>query len=234
MKSAAIELGGVRFGWGRGPDVLEIEVLTIARGARVFLQGASGSGKSTLLGLIGGVLSPRAGRIEVLGQALDRLTPAARDRFRAEHVGVVFQLFNLLPYLDLVDNVLLPLRFAPLRRARVAAAGSLRSAAERLLDALGLDATIRRRRDVTELSVGQQQRVAVARALIGAPEVVLCDEPTSALDHDTRAAFLHLLLDHVTASGSTLVFVSHDPSLRDHFPQQIDFATLNRAAAVRP
>lgn len=234
MTTTAIELRGVRFGWGRGPDVLAVEALTIARGARVFVQGASGSGKSTLLGLLGGVLSPRAGRIEVLGQALDRLSPAARDRFRAEHVGVVFQLFNLLPYLDLIDNVLLPLRFAPLRRARVAAAGSLRAEAERLLDALGLDAAVRRRRDVTELSVGQQQRVAVARALIGAPEVVLCDEPTSALDHDARENFLHLLLDRVGAASSTLVFVSHDPTLRDHFPQRIDLAALNRATAGRP
>jgi putative ABC transport system ATP-binding protein len=165
--------------------------LTLAKAERLLLVGPSGSGKSTLLALIAGIVAPDAGRIAMLGSDLARLSPSARDRFRAEHMGVIFQMFNLLPYGSPVDNVLLPLSFAPKRRARVEGDGTVE--AQRLLRALGLDDRAIARRRAADLSVGQQQRVAAARALIGRPELIIADEPTSALDPETRDQFLDLV-----------------------------------------
>jgi putative ABC transport system ATP-binding protein len=227
--SAAVTLRAVRFGWpGTATPIIGIDALEVARGETVLIRGPSGSGKSTLLGLIGGVLMPRSGQIRVLDHDLAALTSAARDRFRAEHLGFVFQQFNLLPYLSVLDNVVLPLNFAKARRQRaLAAAGSEAAAAIALLQALDLpDADLHRRR-VTELSVGQQQRVAVARALIGAPELLIADEPTSALDTDTRERFLDLLFGALRVNGSTLLFVSHDRGLAPAFDRVIELKALN-------
>ena len=221
----AIELSGLRFAWPGGPALLDIAELRVARGERVFLRGPSGSGKSTLLGLIGGVLAPDAGGVRVLGQPLHEMPAAARDRFRGEHVGFVFQMFNLLPYLTVRENVLLALRFAPARAARVT------SPAEdtgRLLAALGIEASLVDR-PVTKLSMGQQQRVAAARALLGAPELLIADEPTSALDHDARESFLRLLSNECATHGTTLLFVSHDPTLGALFDRQLSLPELNAA-----
>lgn len=230
--SAAITLTQLRFGWGAGA-LLDIERLEVNSGERVFLQGASGSGKSTLLNLIGGVLSPQAGAIHLLGHEVSALGAGARDRFRADHVGFVFQMFNLLPYLNLLDNVVLPCRFSPVRRARaVARDGSPEASARRLLAHLELDAPELLQRPVSTLSMGQQQRVAVARALIGEPELVIADEPTSALDADNRDRFLDLLLAEVEAAASTLLFVSHDPALRRHFSRVESLSELNRRSAT--
>ncbi len=229
MSAAVIELQGVEFAWNpRGPLVLAIESLAVARGERLFLKGASGSGKSTLLNLLGGVVTPRAGSVRVLGRELSALSGAQRDRFRADHIGYVFQLFNLVPYLSVLDNVLLPLRFSPLRRQRLSGRDA-RAEAERLITHLGLGGDMLARR-ATDLSVGQQQRVAAARALIGSPELVIADEPTSALDADTRALFIGLLHAECAARGSTLVFVSHDSALEALFDRSVALATVNRAA----
>ena len=119
MTHPAIELDRVTFAWPGGPPLLDIGQMKVAAGERVFLRGASGSGKSTLLGLIGGVLAPDSGSVRVLGQSLHGMSPSARDRFRGEHVGFVFQMFNLIPYLSVRENVLLSLRFSPVRAARV-------------------------------------------------------------------------------------------------------------------
>jgi putative ABC transport system ATP-binding protein len=226
---AVIELQGVEFAWNpRGPLVLSIERLAVMRGERLFLKGASGSGKSTLLNLLGGVVTPRAGSVRVLGRELAALSGAQRDRFRADHIGYVFQLFNLVPYLSVLDNVLLPLRFSPLRRGRLGGRDA-RAEAERLVTHLGLGSELLDRR-ATELSVGQQQRVAAARALIGSPELVIADEPTSALDADTRALFIRLLHAECEARGTTLVFVSHDGALEGLFDRSVALSQLNRAA----
>lgn len=222
----------LRFAWPRQPLLLDIAQLRIGAGERVFLEGASGSGKSTLLGLLGGVLVPQSGRLDVLGQPLPALAASARDRFRADHVGFLFQQFNLVPYLGLVENVTLGCRFSKRRRARLGDAHAIVAEAERLLVALGLNVTALRARPVTELSVGQQQRVAAARALIGAPELVIADEPTSALDARARAAFVELLFAECARAGSALVFVSHDPALAPLFPRSLQLARINRAAAV--
>lgn len=224
MSAPAVELEDVTFAWPGGPALLDIRRLAIARGERVFLRGPSGSGKSTLLGLIGGVLTPGAGSVRVLGEPLHQMTPAARDRFRGEHVGFVFQMFNLIPYLSVRENVLLSLRFSPARAARVTDAGA---EADRLLAALGLGDAALHRSAVTQLSIGQQQRVAAARALLGRPGIVVADEPTSALDHDARQAFLELLLEECSAHGTTLLFVSHDPTLGSVFDRELSLAELN-------
>ena len=226
-----IEVEGLAFRWrAEAPQVLAIDQLFVAHGERVFIKGDSGSGKSTLLSLLGGVVVPQRGSVTVLGEPLHRLGNGGRDRFRADHVGFVFQMFNLLPYLSTVENVTLPCRFSALRRRRALdASDSLEAEALRLLEHLDMADPETLARPVTELSVGQQQRVATARALIGAPELVVADEPTSALDWDRREAFLRLLEQECAAQGTTLVFVSHDPSLESLFDRTIALADINNA-----
>ncbi len=222
-----VELQALRFRWpGAAADTLAIDGLAIAPAESVFVRGASGSGKSTLLALVAGVLVPTAGSVRLLGHELARLSGPARDRLRADHVGIVFQQFNLLPYLSVLDNVRLPCRFSRARAAR-AEAGE----AERLLAALGLDPALARR-PAAQLSVGQQQRVAAARALIGRPALVIADEPTSALDEDARDRFMALLRAQCDAAGSALVFVSHDARMAAHFDRTLDLAAVNRTAAA--
>ncbi|MCE9601367.1 MAG: ABC transporter ATP-binding protein [Gemmatimonadetes bacterium] len=225
--SPAVELRDIRFAYKGGRDVIDLPALTIGQGERCFLHGPSGSGKTTLLGLLAGVLVPRTGTVRVLGTTLSGLTSGARDRFRAEHLGYVFQMFNLIPYLSVRENITLPCRLSPARRARLKGADVGAEAAhlaERLEIAELLD------KPVTALSVGQQQRVGVARALIGAPGLVVCDEPTSALDSDRRDRFLELLFARCEEAGSALVFVSHDLSLAARFQRTVELPELNKAA----
>lgn len=229
--SPALLIRDLHFRWrGDLPPVLEMDHLRLEAGERVFLAGPSGSGKSTLLSLVAGVMLPSAGRLEVLGQALPALSGPKRDRFRADNLGVIFQQFNLLPWLPVLDNVLLPCRFSAARRARAEQAdGSMAAQALRLLARLGLDTEALLQRPVNELSVGQQQRVAAARALIGAPRLVIADEPTSSLDADRRHDFVTLLSEQCQATGAALLFVSHDMSLAPLFQRQLSLPELNRA-----
>ena len=231
MTSDAITLAGVQFGWATGADpVLDIDSFAVARGERVFIQGPSGSGKTTLLNLLGGVTQANRGRVDVLGTDMAGLSGSQRDSFRADHIGFIFQLFNLVPYLDLIQNVTLPCQFSNTRRNRaVDRSGSPESDAERLLTQMGLS-TAMADRSVTRLSVGQQQRVAVARALIGAPDLIIADEPTSAIDAAATGAFLDLLFDEIDGTDTTLLFVSHDPALQPHFGRTVALADINRAA----
>ncbi len=228
-----IDIRELSFRWHRdGPVVLALDELGISPGEQVFVEGPSGSGKSTLLSLLAGVTTPQRGTLRVLGQRLDRLGSVERDHFRAHHIGYIFQMFNLIPYLSVVENVVLPCRFSTRRRDKaIARAGSLERAALRLLGHLDMTAGDLLERPVTTLSVGQQQRVAAARALMGSPEILIADEPTSSLDADRRAAFVELLFDECREAGSTLVFVSHDASLEGLFGRRIDLARLNRAPA---
>jgi len=231
MTAAIVELSNLRFSWAASsPVTVEIPSLRVAKTDRLFMTGASGSGKSTLLSLLAGIVAPQQGSIRVLDQDVGKLGGAARDRFRADHIGFIFQMFNLIPYLSVLANVLLPCGFSARRRLNAAqAGGSIEAEALRLLSHLGLADNRILRRPVTELSVGQQQRVAAARALIGAPELVIADEPTSSLDADSRAAFLGLLFRECSRNGATLIFVSHDTSLAAQFDRTIEFAELNRA-----
>jgi putative ABC transport system ATP-binding protein len=226
-----IELVKLRFRWpGIAQDAVAIDELSIDAGSSVFLHGPSGCGKSTLLGLLAGVLLPQQGQVRLLGTDWAGLSTAGRDAYRAEHVGYIFQQFNLLPYLSVLDNVLLPCRFSAARRARAAErGGSAERAAEQLLDRVGLAQPLWQR-SASQLSVGQQQRVAAARALIGSPEVVIADEPTSALDAALRDGFMALLLGQCRLTRSTLVFVSHDERLASHFDRKLSLPAINLAA----
>ncbi|USX23670.1 ABC transporter ATP-binding protein [Oxalobacteraceae bacterium OTU3REALA1] len=228
----AVVLDGLRFAWPGAPDAcLDIPEFAIAPGERLFLHGPSGCGKSTLLGILAGVIAPAAGAVRIGGIDVAALPAGARDRFRADHVGIVFQQFNLLPYLSILDNVLLPCRFSARRRGRAAQGGAdPRAEADRLLGRLGIDPALRQR-PVAELSVGQQQRVAAARALIGAPDLIVADEPTSALDARNQRHFLDLLLAEC-AAPSALVLVSHDLRLAERFDRSVALADLNRAARL--
>jgi putative ABC transport system ATP-binding protein len=229
---SVVAIENLRFAWPGQSPLLDIEQLRIGAGEHVFLEGPSGTGKSTLLGLLGGVLVPQHGKLEVLGHDLASMPASSRDRFRADHVGFIFQQFNLVPYLGLIENVTLGCRFSTRRRARLGNTDAVAGEARRLLSALGLDPDALGSRPVTELSVGQQQRVAAARALIGAPELVIADEPTSALDARTRATFVELLFAECARAGSALVFVSHDPALAVLFPRSLALTQINRVATM--
>lgn len=229
-----VRVDGLRFQWtGERAFSLAVSSFALPARSRTLLLGPSGSGKSTFLSLLCGILAPQAGRIEILGRDVAALTSAARDAFRAEHIGVIFQMFNLLPYGSVIDNVVLPLSFAPNRRARVAAAGGPEQEALRLLTRLGLPEDLARGRSVSNLSVGQQQRVAAARALIGSPELIIADEPTSALDHAHQAAFLDLLFEQAQAQGSTLLMVSHEEAFAQRFDQVLRLGDILTRAGER-
>jgi len=223
-------LKDLRFRWPRATrDVLAFEELRIEAGERVLVRGDSGCGKTTLLSLAAGVLLPAAGQVSLLGQDWQALSASRRDRRRADHIGYIFQQFNLLPYLSALDNVLLPCRFSHLRAAREGVGhAALRERAQSLLTALQLDASLWYRA-AEQLSVGEQQRVAAARAIIGRPELVIADEPTSALDETRRDAFMELLRQVCAQAGSALMLVSHDARLAVHFDRTIDLPLLNRA-----
>ncbi|MBO0394269.1 ATP-binding cassette domain-containing protein [Stenotrophomonas maltophilia] len=222
-----ISLEDVQFGYGTRL-VLDIPRLWVEQGSSVLLRGISGGGKSTLLGLLAGVLLPGKGRVEVAGHALQDMGGAAQDRFRADQLGVIFQQFNLLPFLTVRDNIALGLRFSRLRSARIS--GPLDAEIARLLQALQLNPELMQRRAGT-LSVGQQQRVAAARALIGRPALLLADEPTSALDREAATAFLQLMSAQCQAAGTTVLVVSHDDSLQPLFDRTISLSEINQAGA---
>jgi len=226
---SVLELSNLKFGWTPETTLIDIEHFALTPGESVFLRGPSGSGKSTLLGLIGGVLTPRTGAIQIQGQDIVRRSSAQRDRIRADHLGIIFQQFNLLPYLSVVQNITLPCRFSQKRRTRSAERyKSPAHEAEVLIGSLGLPNDIINA-PVGELSVGQQQRVAVARALIGGPDLIIADEPTSALDADNRDRFIELLNAERKRFGTSLLFVSHDGYLARHFDREEDLTTLNRS-----
>ncbi len=248
-QTTVLDLENVRLSWpGDSQACLDIESLSVARGETLFLHGPSGCGKSTLLSLLVGMRLAQQGRVSLLGRAWGGMPPAARDRWRADHVGYIFQQFNLLPYLGMKDNVLLPCRFSEVRRQaaveawrdrdgqgrRVEAAHGKQETQEEgeaahWLVAMGLDRSLWKQPAHT-LSVGQQQRVAAARALMGKPALVVADEPTSALDEERRESFVELLLGACAQTKSALVFVSHDRRLAPRFSGELSLPAINRAA----
>jgi putative ABC transport system ATP-binding protein len=224
----AVELAGLRFRYESAPDILHIPALVIGHQERLFLYGPSGCGKTTLLGLLAGVLRATAGSVRVLGRDLTTMSSSQRDAFRGSHMGYIFQLFNLITYLSVEDNIVLPCRLHGERRRRL---GDVSLAAAAQAVAARLDIAPLLHQQVSKLSVGEQQRVAAARALIGAPEVILADEPTSSLDHDHRARFLELLFECAEEAGSTLIFVSHDRGLMPLFHRAVSLTEINRPHA---
>lgn len=221
----AIRIRDVVFAYpGSRVPVLKIPAFEVQRGERVFLRGPSGSGKTTLLGLVSGIHVASRGEVEILGQDLSALTPSGRDRFRGHNIGYVFQLFNLIPYLNVLENVLIQVGLTGKQTP-----GSV-DHARSLLNQLGMGKL--EEQPVSRLSVGQQQRVAAARALVGSPGLVIADEPTSALDYELRDSYLDVLFSLCHKEGATLLFVSHDPSLHAHFDRVVELAQLNVVAAA--
>lgn len=209
----AIELADIRFHYSKRPDhkVLNIPLWSLATSDLAFVHGPSGGGKSTLLGLLSGMLTPVDGQLTVLGERLDIMNSRQRDQFRAENIGYVFQQFNLIPYLNAIDNLLLAMRFSSRKNTL-----TLNNKIKDLFSALNIaeQAWYSPARD---LSVGQQQRVAIARALINKPKLLIADEPTSSLDKANRDAFMELLMPMVKDNQMTLLFVSHDFTLSRYF-----------------
>lgn len=225
---SAITINNMQFSWRKPPaesasyqPFIHIPQWQINTGERVFLQGESGTGKSTLLNLLSGILQADKGSIQVLDTPLHTLSHRERDKFRAQHLGIIFQQFNLIPYLSVRDNIKLSQTFSgvPLDEQRI----------ESLCEQLKLPA-IMIEQAANQLSVGQQQRVAVARALYHQPPIIIADEPTSALDSHTRDEFIQLLLSQSQKTQSTVIFVSHDNSMATHFDRVENIKQINQAA----
>lgn len=224
--TTALSISDLSFTWpGQSKAVLEIDSLTLPLGESLFIQGPSGSGKSTLLNLIAGVVALQQGQISLLPQLQRSRQHLLRDRFRADHIGYIFQQFNLLPFLSALDNVSLSCQFSPLRQQRCREQyNSVPEAARHWLEQLNIPPELHQR-PATELSVGQQQRVAAARALMGSPELIIADEPTSALDSENAQHFVTTLLSHCKDNNSSLLFVSHDQQLVNGFDHHFSLST---------
>lgn len=219
----AISISDLCFSYKKKYQILNIPSLQIKEGEKVFIYGPSGSGKSTLLNIMAGVLAPTKGNISILGQNLSDLSQGTRDILRGNHIGFIFQNFNLISYLTTYENILLPLKSSKHRYLKIK--DKVFAEISRIAKHLELDEFLDR--PVTKLSIGQQQRVAVARALIGGPEVIIADEPTSSLDDEVTDSFMKLLLEEHKEKSFTLIFVSHDKRLAKYFDRQISLLEIN-------
>ena len=219
MDESIIKIDSVRFYWSKKSNFkIFVPNLEIKKGEKVLLLGESGSGKTTLLSLMSGFLNPLSGNISINGNTINQLSSKTRDEYRADNIGIIFQQFNLLPYANVVDNVLLPLYFSKVRSNNVS---NKKEKVIELFKQLRLPDDIAQFR-ASSLSMGQQQRVAVARALIGNPSLIIADEPTSSLDADAQKIFLNLMFEQISENNSTLLMVSHDKSLSNQFDRLID------------
>jgi putative ABC transport system ATP-binding protein len=226
-----IELNQLEFSWPKDSQpTLSIEHWSVKAGEHVFLQGASGAGKSTLLSLLAGVQANYRGSVKVLGQEWRLLSGPQRDQFRAAHIGLIFQQFNLIPYLNALENVCLPLQFLRKKKSLASTVNS-KEAARSLLVSLGVHADLHTK-PARLLSVGQQQRVAAVRAMIGKPELILADEPTSSLDHANQMQFIEQLMPLARKQKTAIVFVSHDERLAMHFSRSVQLSGLNKIQAL--
>lgn len=230
----AVSVSDLHFSWKRNePDTLIIPQWQVQNGDTLLLRGPSGSGKSTLLSLLAGINTPQTGELSLFETSLSTLSGRQRDKFRADNIGYIFQQFNLLPYLSALDNALLACQFSKVRKQRIETAGNTpESVAVGMLSRLGLtDHQIQQ--PAHSLSVGQQQRVAAARALLGAPPLLIADEPTSALDAEHRDTFIQLLLELSAKNNTTVIFVTHDAALSHYFNSHIELNDLNKAGLAK-
>ncbi|MBV1959963.1 MAG: ATP-binding cassette domain-containing protein [Pseudomonadales bacterium] len=220
----AVDLTNVRFHYPEQPNqpVLNIPSWSLSGGEQVFIHGPSGGGKSTLLNLLSGLLMPDKGQVSILGQRLDQMKSRQRDRFRANHIGYMFQQFNLISYLNALDNILLASQFSQRKKTPV-----LHDEIKNLLTVLNISENDWCK-PARNLSIGQQQRVAIARALINKPQLLIADEPTSSLDPINKEAFMELLMSVVSENSIALVFVSHDLSLSKNFNRVESLSDINR------
>lgn len=224
----AIEIHNIEFSYASNSKkhIVNIADLCVKESDQLFIYGPSGSGKSTLLNLICGLHLANSGSINVLGKPLHEMSRRQRDKFRATNIGYIFQQFNLVEYLHAIDNIKLAMHFS----ANSASIG-IEQEIEEMLTTLHLDPKDWYR-PVNELSVGQQQRVGIARALINKPKLIIADEPTSSLDQASRDSFISLLLSLCKQHASTLLFVSHDMSLREHFSSSVALTDINSVGDI--
>jgi len=205
---------------GKPITIIDIPDFSLGDGIHAGLRGESGTGKTTLLHLISGMTTPDSGQIEVLGTELNRLSESERDRFRANHIGYVFQSFNLLDAFTALENVMLGMMFAD--------KGTNRAKAEKLLSTVGLHDRMHYK--PSQLSVGQQQRVCIARAVANDPEILLADEPTGSLDPKTSREVLDLLIK--ISENKMLLVVSHEENVLNRFPEKMDLTEINKTAVA--
>ena len=225
----AIQLKEIDFCWGAKTTNFRIQVkdFRLEKSESVILVGPSGGGKSTLLSLICGIVKPQNGNTKILGKDLEKMSNQEKDGFRADNIGIIFQQFNLLPYLSALDNVLLPLEFS---KSRKTASGKtkekLNEEAKRLLKSLGIEPETIDQQKAATLSIGQQQRVAAARAFIGSPNMIIADEPTSSLDEETQDKFLEQLFSEKKTTGASLLMVSHNPRIAKRFDRVVKLENI--------
>jgi putative ABC transport system ATP-binding protein len=226
MSSFALEIENLRYAYSKDTaSVLSIPEWQLKLGERVFLYGDSGTGKTTFLNILCGIMVPNSGRITLFNEELDNMSDRKRDRFRAKNIGVVFQKFNLIPYLTVTKNIELAAFFANYSMFKSDNTG-IKIRTQTLIENLNLPKDILNTQ-VRYLSTGQQQRVAIARALINQPKLLLVDEPTSALDASARDAFMQVLMHVCDAANTTLIFVSHDLALGNYFERKVDLSSLS-------
>jgi len=227
-----IQIDSLHFAYSSNAPVIAVQHWQVAQAEHVFLYGPSGCGNSTFLKLLSGIISPQQGKIHILGTDITCLKPSQRDRFRAQHIGVVFQQFNLVPYLSVFDNICLAMYFAgdvKDKKGNESSSSQQLTARERvqaMLMALQLPPQCIEQK-ASELSVGQQQRIAIARALINQPDILIVDEATSALDDSAKDAFMKVLIETASLSQAALVFVSHDQQLAKHFDRVESLHDIN-------
>ena len=224
-----IHLKNVEFYYPKFPDknILNINDWFVEHGSKQFIYGPSGSGKSTLLNLICGLLVPTSGSVSVLGESLEKMSSRQRDRFRANNIGYIFQQFNLVNYLSALDNIKLANHFAHNGQTK-----KIENKSIALLERLAINSD-EWSRPVQTLSIGQQQRISIARAFVNSPKLIIADEPTSSLDETSRDTFLSLLTTLCDHNKTTLLFVSHDTRLKPHFDLVQHFSDINHKKGNR-
>lgn len=226
-QAVSIALKNLKFGYSAGADqvVVDLPDWSTKQGEHIFLHGPSGSGKSTLLNLLSGILPSNQGEITLIGQRIDTMSARRRDQFRANNIGYIFQQFNLIDYLSAIDNIRLAQRFCQSDKSNDL------KAIHKLLDTLNIGKDDRNKK-TAQLSIGQQQRIAIARALINNPAILIADEPTSSLDQANQESFMSLLMSQARSLDMTVIFVSHDLSLASHFSRVESLVEINRAGVA--
>ena len=218
---------GLKYRYKHGKTI-EFPDIEIETGQRLLISGFSGCGKTTLLSLIAGALKLQEGSINFNDNDYSDMSSMSLDKFRADHIGYIFQTLNLIPFLNVSENIALGIKFSKNRKSKVS---DMHQEIDRLISSLGLEKEVLNTA-IDNLSVGQQQRVAVARALLGKPDLILADEPTSALDNDTTKKFLNEVMHTFDSSHQAIIMVSHDLSISSYFDTILDFNKHNAHSII--
>jgi len=217
MVKTLIKIKGLEYSNHDLTFTMKIKNFDLSSGKTLLITGESGSGKSTFLNLLSGTIIPKKGDLIILEKNLSQSSSVQKDKIRGDNFGIIFQTFNLIPYLSVENNIKLGLFFSKKRKSRLKQ--SIDETIEVLMNDLSLNYEQIRNKKANNLSIGQQQRVAVARALIGNPEIILADEPTSALDEKNQKEFMNLLFQSIDKDRQALIMVSHNKNLANNFSE---------------